>query len=444
MRYTKQPLLNACRGQNQDTELIGCLITKGADINAQLDRGLTALHFAAMSGNLKVASFLIEHGIDLNVHDWGCYGTPLHTAISLAPNPEMAKLLIESGADIDRKFSFGNTALHLAVVKGYADLAQFLVEHGADINVVNEYNHSAVYYAAKLGYRSTVDSLIAMGANKSDIVETNYGKAPQLTKKLKAGKAYLWHLDGLYGGGYAVKTKEHLIIFDKTDIDESPEAGLANGHLNPNELTGQKIIILITKPLHGRYKSGFFELAKQIPDIDYVIESRPIANDANNPDLPPHHLAVPNESFSVDDIQVHTIPAAGRGYGGAKGLGYLVETDGVKIFHAGFHASANQASQNRAYRKEIDFLKSFGPIDIAFLSIAGHLSVNYEAYLYLIDQLRPKAIYLIGGDQVTEQYPRCAEVLRARNIPVKYPEGGIALGERFHYLRDGKNVAQGI
>jgi hypothetical protein len=48
----------------------------------------------------------------------------------------------------------------------------------------------------------------------------------------------------------------------------------------------------------------------------------------------------------------------------------------------------------------------------------------------------PKAVYLIGDDLVTEEHRKCVDVLRARNVPVFYPEGGIAVGERFHYVRD--------
>jgi hypothetical protein len=82
------------------------------------------------------------------------------------------------------------------------------------------------------------------------------------------------------------------------------------------------------------------------------------------------------------------------------------------------------------YRGEIDFLKPFGPIDVAILSVSGHFAAAYEPYLYLIDRLSPKAVYL------TEEYPKCVGVLRARNVPVAYPEGGRAVGERFHYVRD--------
>jgi hypothetical protein len=121
-------------------------------------------------------------------------------------------------------------------------------------------------------------------------------------------------------------------------------------------------------------------------------------------------------------------------------MGYLVEMDGVKIFHAGFHSSRNQAEQLERFHKEIDFLKPFAPIDIAILPVSGHVSVDYQPYLYLLDQLSPKAVYLMGGNVTTGEYPKCAEVLRARNIPVSYPEGGIARGERFHFLRDRASV----
>ena len=330
--------------------------------------------------------------------------------------------------------SYGNTKIHLAALSGSADLIRPLVEHGVDINAVNEYNHTALYYATKHGYRAMADTLIALGANKNTIVETNYGKAPQLSVSLKEGEAYIWYLGGFYGAGYAVKTKEHLLIFDKTLSNESLEAGLANGQLNPNELAGQKITMLISieLPYDDQHQ---FELSKKIPKINWVLAKLNVS-DTDKMELPPYRIAQPHESFSVDGIKVHTIPAMGLGNAGEKGMGYLVECDGVKIFYAGLHSSSNEAPQVEKYQKEIDFLKSYGLIDIAMLFTDGHLTVAYEPYLYLLDQLAPKVVYLMGGDYVTDQYPICVGVLKARNIPIKFPEGGIAFGERFHYLRD--------
>jgi len=82
-------------------------------------------------------------------------------------------------------------------------------------------------------------------------------------------------------------------------------------------------------------------------------------------------------------------------------------------------------------------MRNHCPIDITILPIKGrHINVAYEPYLYLLDQLSPKAVYLIGDDLVTEEHRKCLKVLRERNIPVAYPEGGIAVGERFHFLRE--------
>jgi ankyrin repeat protein len=426
------PFLFACNGPGQDFDLIQHCIAHGADINLQTYSGQSALQLSASFGDLKIVKLLIDHGADLNARDIEL-GTVLHKTIN-THQVEVAKLLIEKGAKINQKFSYGNTEIHLAALNGSSDLIRTLVNHGANINAVNDYNHTALYYATKHGYRGTADSLISLGANKNTIVETNYGNAPQLSAPLKEGEAYIWYLGGFYGGGYAVKTKDHLLIFDQMWSNESLEAGLANGQLNPNELAGQKITMLISVELPF-YNPHLFDLSKRIPDINWVIVKLDVS-DSIKKGLPPYRLAKPHESSSIDGIKVHTIPAMGQGHGGEKGMGYLVESDGVKIFYAGHHASSNEASQVEKYQKEIDFLKPYGPIDIAMLFTDGHLTVAYEPYLYLLDRLVPKAVYLMGGDWAIDQYPICVGVLKARNIPVKYPEGGKAIGERFHYIRD--------
>jgi hypothetical protein len=435
------PLLFATRNLGPDFGLVQRLVAKGADVNPQPDPGMTPLHWVAISGDIKAARFLIDHGANLDAYH-NFYGTVLHTAINSGRDEEMAKLLVERGAQLNRKFSFGNTEIHLAAMKGYAGLVRVLVEHGADVHATNENNRTALYYAAKLGYRRTVDALLAGGAKENEIVESNYGKAPQLVATLQEGEAYLWNLRGHSGSGYAVKTKGHLLLFDPSEMDASPEAGLANGNLNPSELAGQNVTVLMTGSGLGS-ESSVLELTKRIPGADLVTCFKP-ASGSEGSDTPRHHLAAPNESFRIGDLQVHAIPAKGRNAADvdAGGVGYLVEADGVKIFHAGFHSSRNRAEQLERYRKEIDFLKPFGPIDIAILPVSGHVSVTYQPYLYLLDQLSPKAVYLMGGNVTTGEYPKCAEVLRAHNNPVAYPEGGIAVGERFHYLRDQAREAQ--
>jgi hypothetical protein len=97
--------------------------------------------------------------------------------------------------------------------------------------------------------------------------------------------------------------------------------------------------------------------------------------------------------------------------------------------------ACNEARQSENYRKGIEFLKPSGPIDMAVLPVAGHLveSSAYDSYLYLLVRLSPKAVYLMHGNYMPEEYPKCAALLRTRRIPVEYPEDA---GDRFHFRRD--------
>ena len=429
-------------------DLLQRLIAKGADVNATMsNRNWTALVGIVGTGSTKVARLLIDHGADIDVRDME--GTPLqksinnnrpisdNVAVDRELNEGMAMFLVERGARL-QEFSFGNTELHLAAMRGFADLVRVLVSHGADVNAANNYGHTPLYYAARHGHRGAAEALIALGANESAIGETNYGRAPQLAESIGEGEAYLWYMASRISPniGYVVKTREHLLIFNPSRIDESSEAGLANGYLNPKELAGQNITVLANYQPPPRYRADLSELARTLPGANFVLSAQPTVEEGNAP-LPAVRLAKANQDLSVGGVWVVTISACQRLFG-IEGFAYLVEVDGLKIFHAGLHASGNNPGEVEKYRREVDFLKPFGPIDIAILPIQGrHLeSLNYESYLYLIDELSPRAIYLIGEELVTEELRKCLEVLRRRNVPVEYPKGGIAIGERFHYVRE--------
>lgn len=114
-------------------------------------------------------------------------------------------------------------------------------------------------------------------------------------------------------------------------------------------------------------------------------------------------------------------------------MGFLSETDGLKILDCKSFASTNEAARVEKFRNGIDSLKPFGPIDIVILPVNGHVRVAYEPYLCLMDQLSPKTAYLAGGEGDPGEYLKCAGFLQARKLPVKYPESKME-GDRFHYL----------
>jgi ankyrin repeat protein len=116
------------------------LIAAGADLNERDKSGYTALVWAARNGDTKVAEALIEARADMNVRDCAENGwTPLMHAIH-KNNNEMARLLIDRGADVnaragkctEKSVEEGSTALLQAAGEDNAEIVRALLAKGAD------------------------------------------------------------------------------------------------------------------------------------------------------------------------------------------------------------------------------------------------------------------------------------------------------------------------
>ena len=84
-----------------DTGRVIELVSKsGTNINGTSDKGITALHEAAIDGNLTCMKILANHGADVNKCDSEGF-TPLDYAV-FGGNFECAAYLIEKGAKEDR------------------------------------------------------------------------------------------------------------------------------------------------------------------------------------------------------------------------------------------------------------------------------------------------------------------------------------------------------
>jgi ankyrin repeat protein len=74
--------------------------------------------------------------------------TPLHRAIRDG-YLDVAKRLVELGANINSKNTKGWTPLHRAIIDGHSEFAKYLVEKGADIDLQNSAGDSPLDFAKK-------------------------------------------------------------------------------------------------------------------------------------------------------------------------------------------------------------------------------------------------------------------------------------------------------
>jgi len=142
--------LNYCK-----FEAAELLLKKGANPNLADSFGLSPLQVAVCCKDLDISLIerLIEKGADIN------YSTPsnplakpfegwtsLHYAIS-CKSDEVARFLIEKGADVNAIADDGTTPLILAAKNDSVFMAKFMLDKGADVNWRDLKKKSAMSYA---------------------------------------------------------------------------------------------------------------------------------------------------------------------------------------------------------------------------------------------------------------------------------------------------------
>ncbi len=183
----------------------GIAMAAESELNAKL------IH-AAMDGNLAGVYAALKEGADINATNYG--RTPLICA-STSGHWEVAKLLIEKGADVNAKSTDGWakstdgwTALYWASKYDHADIVKLLIEKGA---IVNETNGAyALMKAKERGYTDIVQMLEKAGA-KENIDAYNTVAQRNLMDAAVAQEAY-WidnkkytdSLDNLLGSQYGL------------------------------------------------------------------------------------------------------------------------------------------------------------------------------------------------------------------------------------------------
>lgn len=195
-------------------ELAELLVTAGADINAEVSWGMTPLQWAANMGSRDVAEILLAHGAapqlnmwcaaglgmldvvqsfwdspntlkpgagqtrsrDLGDSKWGkapppeSYAELVSEALYIAArngHVEVAKFLLEKGADINSRGFFGAPGLHWAAIHGDKAMVEFLIGHGADLTLRDrQFNSTALGWALEGKHLEIADLLKARGVDK--------------------------------------------------------------------------------------------------------------------------------------------------------------------------------------------------------------------------------------------------------------------------------------
>ncbi|MDX1392739.1 MAG: ankyrin repeat domain-containing protein [Gemmatimonadota bacterium] len=150
-----------------DLDAVRALLVQGADVNAAQGDGMSALHWASMSGSVEMVDVLLYAGANTEATTrLGAY-TPLHLASRYGQADAVAALL-EGGAKADASSTTGSRPLHFAAASGVAEAVATLIDHGASIDAAEAANgQTPLMFAAAAGRIDAARVLIERGADLS-------------------------------------------------------------------------------------------------------------------------------------------------------------------------------------------------------------------------------------------------------------------------------------
>ena len=155
------------------------MIENGADIDKGRNDNQTPLMIAAQKGHVSVATFLIEHGANVDLQDENGNTALHHTLYGSDVSCEILSCLTGSGADVNGVNKVKHTPLMIAAKRGHLNALTLLIKHGAqDVDLQDSDGYTALHYAV---YSSDISCeilscLIGIGADVN--ARTNNGVTP--------------------------------------------------------------------------------------------------------------------------------------------------------------------------------------------------------------------------------------------------------------------------
>lgn len=168
-------------------EIVSLLLAHGANVNYVGVGGQTALQFAMYSPitligeyynnenqQKRIVSNLLSAGAIINRVD--SYGnTPLLDTLDNYSLDDVARLLIDSGADVNWQGQGGRSPLMVSVERGKEEVMRQLISKGADLEIRDKKGRTALFHAVSRRRVSAVKLLIDNRADAKVVIMTEDG-----------------------------------------------------------------------------------------------------------------------------------------------------------------------------------------------------------------------------------------------------------------------------
>ena len=158
--------------ERMDRAAIRTLLKERAEVNAAQADGMTALHWAVHLDDFELAKLLIEAGADAK--GVNRYQVPPLSLACANGNTAIVELLLEAGADPNTKLRGGESVLMTAARTGKTGPVKALLWRGAEVTAKERRGQTAVMWAAAEGHTEVVELLLQAGADVATSLDSGF------------------------------------------------------------------------------------------------------------------------------------------------------------------------------------------------------------------------------------------------------------------------------
>lgn len=232
-------------------------------------------------------------------------------------------------------------------------------------------------------------------------------------KEIEAKIYYIYH------SGFAIKTKNHFLIFDyyKEPL-QSDKKHKGVDILSPENIRDMNNILVFASHSHeDHFNSSILNWEEYNHNIKYIFSKDIVINKHK----PSYSFMEEGEERLYEDFYV-------KAYGSTDiGISFLVKVDGLTIFHAGDlnwwqwkeDSLEEQALAEAAFKAQIEKLKVEKSIDIAFFPVDPRLQESYyKGGEYFTKEIHPNLLIPMHFGNDVAITGKFAERMRKQNINV--------------------------
>ena len=325
----------------------------------------TALHYASFCGFVTIVKYLVvEHSQDVHARSFSSGMTPLHHA-SQEGHMEVARFLVEHGADARAQDNHGKTSLHLASV-GHVEVVRFLIERGADARAQDYYWSTPLHQASEQGDLEVACFLVECGADVR--AEDGNGQTPLSMASLRGGVGVTSFLVE-HGGDVTAQDNFGLTPLHLASI---------RGHVGVARILVDRGANATAKDIYGSTPLHWASCQQHMESVRFLLDHGADVTAFDDEGLTPLHRAFGSRYEFVAGFFPKTPQFADINISGSRNIASL-SLERVELIRSLIEHTADAAAKDNNGLTPLHLACSWGHMDIACLLVECGADVTAQS-----------------------------------------------------------------